>query len=56
MFKTGKTQADFDLEKEKNEAIKYLQETDWYVARTVDTGKEIPKEIIEKRIAAREIL
>jgi hypothetical protein len=34
-------------------AISYLAETDWYVTRFAETGKEIPKDILEKRAKAR---
>lgn len=32
----------------------YLAETDWYVVRFVETGVEIPQEILEARQKARE--
>lgn len=35
------------------ELKKYLQETDWYCARYVDSGAEIPQEVKVKRAAAR---
>ena len=38
---------------EKMNAISYLNETDWYVARKIETGKEIPTDITEKRAQAR---
>ena len=36
-----------------NELQKYLNETDWYVARKSETGKEIPSEILKAREEAR---
>jgi hypothetical protein len=32
---------------------KYLAETDWYVSRKVETGVEIPSEVLTKRAQAR---
>lgn len=37
-------------------AQRYLQETDWYVTRKAETGKEIPAEVTEKRTSARTLL
>ena len=34
-------------------AINYLNSTDWYTARKIETGKEIPQEVLEKRAQAR---
>ena len=36
------------------DALMYLAETDWYVVRKAETGKEIPQEVLDKRAAARE--
>ena len=35
------------------EARKYLADTDWYVTRFAETGKEIPDDIATKRQEAR---
>lgn len=35
------------------DALKYLFETDWYVTRKIETGEEIPEEILQKRAEAR---
>lgn len=47
-----------DPETEKMEQIialqKFLNDTDWYVARYAETGKEIPSEIKTQRQSARE--
>ena len=43
-----------DNEKVKMELETYLKETDWYVLRFFETGKEIPIEISEKRQKARD--
>lgn len=47
-----------DAETVKMEQIialqKFLNDTDWYVARYAETGKEIPSEIKTKRQEARE--
>lgn len=39
---------------EYNESMDYLSNTDWYVTRKLETGKEIPEEIKEQREEARE--
>ena len=33
--------------------IRYLRDTDWYVIRKLETGKDIPKEIVDARELAR---
>lgn len=33
---------------------KYLSDTDWYVTRLQETGKEIPEEVLQKRQEARD--
>lgn len=38
------------------QAKAYLASTDWYCARKVDTGEEIPTEIVTKRAEAREYI
>ena len=35
-------------------ARKYLADTDWYVTRKAETGKDIPDDILTKRQEARE--
>lgn len=40
----------------KEEAKYYLASTDWYVTRKMETKKAIPKDIVEKRDAARKVL
>lgn len=35
------------------EARRYLASTDWYVIRQVETGVEVPQQILDKRAAAR---
>jgi hypothetical protein len=40
-------------EKEKADALKYLNETDWYVIRKTETGVEVPANILTLRAAAR---
>jgi hypothetical protein len=41
-------------QKANDEARAYLKETDWYVIRQADTGEPVPKEVHDKRQAARE--
>ena len=40
----------------KAEAQAYLRDTDWYVTRLMETGKEIPADVAEARAKARETL
>ena len=40
----------------KQEAQKYLNDTDWYVTRLTETGVEIPQEVLAKRAECRELL
>ena len=37
-----------------NEGLSFLEDTDWYVARAVETGVPIPKDVRLKRQEARE--
>lgn len=47
-----------DIIKIKAKALKYLADTGWYVERLNDpsSGKEIPEEVVTKRIEARELI
>lgn len=38
------------------EAREYLQQTDWLVVRKLETGKEVPADIAEKRAEARSLI
>jgi len=38
------------------DARQYLAQTDWYVVRSIETGKDIPEDVLKKRAAARESL
>lgn len=40
----------------KVEAQAYLNSTDWYFARFIETGREVPEDVVAKRAATREIL
>jgi hypothetical protein len=56
--KTPPTITEEDIEANNQRVIrdaakKYLAETDWYVTRKAETGKDIPSDIIEKRAQAR---
>lgn len=44
--------ADYQQQINQNN-LKYLQETDWYVTRYIESGVEIPNEIKVKRAEAR---
>lgn len=41
------------LENQKQEALAYLSNTDWYVTRKMETGVEIPLDVLTKRAEAR---
>jgi hypothetical protein len=43
-----------EIEASQAQAQAYLVKTDWYVTRKVETGKEIPDDILAARKAARE--
>ena len=40
-------------EEVNREARGYLSETDWYIVRNMETGAEVPKEILVKQAEAR---
>jgi hypothetical protein len=44
------------MEKEQIEALKFLNESDWYMSRKIDVNKVVPDEIVEERGTARDIL
>jgi hypothetical protein len=48
--------AEIQKQQEDGQAEIYLYETDWYVARYVETQKEIPVDIKDKRAQMREKL
>jgi hypothetical protein len=50
-----KIETPLDIEKEakRASAIAYLKDTDWYIIRKIETGKEIPEEVSEKRNSCR---
>ncbi len=35
------------------EALRYLADTDWFIVRKMESGKEVPPDILEKRAKAR---
>lgn len=37
-------------------AQQYLKNTDWYYARKIETGEEVPADVVANRIAARKYL
>ena len=56
----GKTQSQIEaennrlnLQKEEQELIAYMDETDWYYARLYETQKAVPQEVVDKRKFAR---
>lgn len=50
------TPQDLEAQRIRQQAIQYLQSTDWYAIRQVETGKVIPEEIRTARQAARDEL
>lgn len=44
------------LSQAKIEAQAYLNSTDWYLARKIELGKDVPKEVLAKRQEARDLL
>lgn len=44
------------LAQQKAEAKQYLNNTDWYVTRKVETGAAIPEDVIVKRAECRVLL
>lgn len=44
------------LEIQINQAKAYLQETDFYYARKMETGEDVPLEVVNKRIENRNFL
>lgn len=44
------------LAQQKAEAKQYLNNTDWYVTRKVETGADIPEDVIVKRAECRVLL
>lgn len=45
--------AQVEQEKINAECLTYLAETDYYIVRFMETGKEVPQEILDKRAEAR---
>jgi hypothetical protein len=51
-----RTQAEIDTDTaliNKQEALTYLNSTDWYITRKLETGVEIPLDVSTKRAEAR---
>jgi hypothetical protein len=46
----------FELNNRKQQALLYLDSTDWYAARLAETGQAIPADVLEQRQAARQLL
>lgn len=61
MFKVIKTPEQVAAEKMRQEqdrvneeARRYLAETDWYIIRNQETGKEVPADVLAERQMARD--
>ena len=59
--KTGQVipQAELDrveLDRQAAEAFSYLRETDFYYARKMEIGEDVPAEVVAKRIEARNLI
>ena len=48
----AKAQPEYKIEQAKQ----YLASTDWYYPRLTETGKELPADVVAKRIEARELI
>lgn len=46
--------AEMQKQKQNAEARALLAKTDWYIIRSIETGVQAPKEILDLRAAARE--
>ena len=44
------------VEVKKQEALTYLSNTDWYVTRKIETGVEIPLDVLARRAESRLII
>ncbi len=57
-FRTDEEIAKQETQSKINEALQYLASTAWYVERLNDpsSGKEIPEEVLTKRVEARELI
>ena len=53
---TAEELAKQELQIKIQEALVYLNNTDWYVTRKMETGVEIPEEVTIKRAEARLLL
>ena len=55
---TDEELAQQELNKRKQEALKYLEDTKWYIERLADpsSGKAVPEEVLVKRAESRDIL
>ena len=45
-----------ELDRQIIEALTYLKETDWYYARKLETGEEVPADVVNQRIEKRNFL
>ena len=45
-----------EIEHQIAEAKSYLSQTDWYYARKMETGEDVPLEVVNKRIENRNFL
>ena len=47
-----------ELQKKKQEALQYLEDTKWYIERLADpsSGKAVPEDVLAKRAESRDIL
>ena len=55
---TDEELAQQELNKKKQGALQYLEDTKWYIERLADpsSGKAVPEDVLVKRAKAREIL
>ena len=53
---TNEELAQQELQIKIQEAQVYLSNTDWYYARKAETGEDVPVDVVEKRIASRQLI
>ena len=55
---TDEELAQQELNKKKQEALQYLEDTKWYIERLADpsSGKAVPEDVLAKRAESRDIL
>ena len=45
-----------ELDRQVSEAFSYLRETDFYYARKMEIGEDVPADVVIKRVEARKLI